>query len=390
MSDITNSYRELQEHLDKMPIGYPSTVSQIEISIIKHLFTPIEAKIASKLGWMPESLRKIHKKTKKIGLSKNELRKHLDSMGNRGLIYNKQKGRRYYYRSAMFAIGFFEFQVGSLDKETMKLFHEYWDGEFGKELLRTQINQLRTVPVEKSIPINKKIYSFERIKDLIKRSPSPFGVAECICRKGQDLLGNKCKRTELRESCLVFREVADYYISHGNARPISREESLKILEKAEKAGLILQPGNSKRLSFICTCCACCCEDLKSAKRHPKPVDVYITNFYSQIDQNNCIGCGNCANGCNMDAITVTNKKANVDLKRCIGCGQCVIQCQNNCIVLKKKKKKTTPPRTQFRLFLRINSKKNGRWSSIKIIINLIRKMNLYYLIKKEKRMKNED
>ena len=39
-------YRDLQIHLDKLPIGFPPTESGVEIRILKHLFTPEEAKLA--------------------------------------------------------------------------------------------------------------------------------------------------------------------------------------------------------------------------------------------------------------------------------------------------------------------------------------------------------
>ncbi len=35
-------YRQLQEHLDKLPIGYPKTNSEVEIRILQLLFTSVE------------------------------------------------------------------------------------------------------------------------------------------------------------------------------------------------------------------------------------------------------------------------------------------------------------------------------------------------------------
>ncbi len=50
-------YKELQLHIDKFPIGFPTTKSGVEIKILKYLFTPEEAKIATKLNfsWSPRS-----------------------------------------------------------------------------------------------------------------------------------------------------------------------------------------------------------------------------------------------------------------------------------------------------------------------------------------------
>ena len=39
-------YRLLQEHLDKLPIGFPKTESGVEIKILQHLFNTFEAKVA--------------------------------------------------------------------------------------------------------------------------------------------------------------------------------------------------------------------------------------------------------------------------------------------------------------------------------------------------------
>ena len=39
-------YKELACHLDKMPIGYPTTDSGVELRILKRLFTPEHAEIA--------------------------------------------------------------------------------------------------------------------------------------------------------------------------------------------------------------------------------------------------------------------------------------------------------------------------------------------------------
>jgi hypothetical protein len=35
------TYRKLQEHLDKMPVGYPATKSGVEINLLKAIFTPL-------------------------------------------------------------------------------------------------------------------------------------------------------------------------------------------------------------------------------------------------------------------------------------------------------------------------------------------------------------
>ena len=46
MTTANQTYRDLQKHLDELPIGFPPTESGVEIRILKHLFTPEEAEIA--------------------------------------------------------------------------------------------------------------------------------------------------------------------------------------------------------------------------------------------------------------------------------------------------------------------------------------------------------
>ena len=50
MTSETDAYRRLQEHLDRMPIGYPATKSGVEISLLKTIFTPEEAGVTTHLN----------------------------------------------------------------------------------------------------------------------------------------------------------------------------------------------------------------------------------------------------------------------------------------------------------------------------------------------------
>ena len=62
MSEEVSIYRKLQEHLDPRPGGVPTPKSGVEIRILKHLFTPEEAEIATKLVFGYESPETISKR----------------------------------------------------------------------------------------------------------------------------------------------------------------------------------------------------------------------------------------------------------------------------------------------------------------------------------------
>ncbi len=383
MSKSQTVYRELQRHLDKLPVGFPQTESGVEIRILKLLFSSKEAIVATKLKIIPETIRTIFRRVKKEVDSKEELRVLLDNLVEKGAIFGEKKGKRIYYRNALFIIGVYEFQVTRLTSEFMELMHQYIDEALAEEFIKTGIHQLRTIPIEKSLSVESKVYKYDDIIKLVKKVKGPFGVAECVCRIGHDLLDQKCTQTELRESCLVFRQTAKYYINHGYARPITREESIEILRKAEEAGLVLQPGNSKRLGFICTCCGCCCEGLKLANKLPRPSEIYISNYHAEVDANECSGCNTCIRRCQMKAISRINDVSSVNLDFCIGCGLCVTTCPEKAITLKRNKKKEKLPRSRFCLVLSILRRKSGNWVMLKYILKLIFSLKLYYILKRK-------
>jgi len=355
-------YRELQKHLDNMPVGYPATESGIEIKILKHLFAPEQAQIALKLNFIAEPLRRIYKRLKKSGFSSEELEKKLDDMYFKGLInrgvLNEGEKEIKYYGSAPFVVGMFEYQLNQLTLEFFKDAHQYiHDTFFSEEYNRTGVPQLRVIPLDQTVNYEQSIAQYDDLKTIIENIGEPIAVMECICRKGAELIGEPCTKTKLRESCFSFRTAAKMSIEKGLAREITKEEALKILEKAEEDGLVLQPGNSQRPMNICTCCGCCCGVLTSQKQLPELSHFFATNFYAEVDPDLCIGCGICEDRCNLDAINIEDNIAQVDKGRCIGCGVCVPTCDSEAMKLFKKEEETLPPRNTFSTYVTIMDKK---------------------------------
>lgn len=354
-------YRKLQEHLDSMPIGFPATESGIEIKVLKHLFTPEDAETALKLKFQPEPLKTIYRRFKKSGITLKELEEKLDKIYFKGLI---NRGTREvgdsvekYYCDAPLAIGFYEYQLGKLTKEFYTDHEQYMDEAFIHEYNSTGIPQLRVIPIEETIEYEQKIASYDDMRNLIENIGEPIAVAECICRQAKDMMGEPCKKTKMVESCFMFRNAAKSFIEKELAREISKDEALELLRKAEDDGLVLQPGNSLKPMNICTCCGCCCGILTHQKKISEPARFFATNYYAEVDEDSCIGCGTCEERCNMDAIQIEDAIARVDLTRCIGCGVCVPTCTSEAMKLSKKEEETLPPRNTLATFMAIMDKK---------------------------------
>ena len=355
-------YKELAQHLDKMPIGYPPTESGVEIRLLKHVFTPEQAKLATKLSFMPELAKKIYRKVKKEGISLEELEEKLDELYFKGLIHGgkikNDKGEiDKYYFSAPLVVGIYEYQLNNLTEEYLKDFDQYRDEAFADELNKLEIPQLRIIPIGKSITPEMNVANYDDFIQLIENNRGPISVAECICRKKKEIEGDPCKKIKKKESCLQFGFAAESYHEKGFSRFISKDEALEIVRMAEKKGLVLNPSNSQRPYSMCLCCGCCCEYLAIKRRTNQPALIFATNYYGQVDSGLCNGCGTCERRCQMDAVSLIDEKSVVDLDRCIGCGVCVPTCPEKAMTLKKKDDEIIPPRNTIATYRAIMDKK---------------------------------
>lgn len=359
-------YRDLQRHLDRLPIGFPPTESGVEIRILKHLFTPEEAKLATQLSMLPEPLSRIHKRVRKSGVSIGELEKLLEGMVHKGLVMSRTRDGKKYYSNEMLAIGMYEHQVDRLTKGFAEDMLKYLNEAFGRELCRTKTPQLRTIPIEKGIPQEYGVSTYDSIREIIGAVEGQLVVANCICRQAKDTLGQRCHQTDLRETCLIFGHAAQHYLDMGLARSISKEEALGILQKAEEAGLVLQPVNSQRPEAVCCCCGDCCGLLMAAKRSPKPAELSATSYYAEVDAELCNACGVCVDRCQMQAVTLPDDICAVNRDRCIGCGICVANCSSKAVHLRKKEVESVPPTSTGILYKNILSRRIGRWQMVKV------------------------
>ncbi|MFO8085690.1 MAG: 4Fe-4S binding protein [Desulfobacterales bacterium] len=346
MSD--DIYHSLAKHLDNLPSGFPSTKTGIEIRILKRLFLPEEAHIAMALKMKQEAVSTI---AARLSMDEKKLAPILESMSKKGLIFRKRKGNKLYYMAAQFVIGIWEYHVNSLDKDLIRDFNEYVPYLFKDGWGQQKTQQLRVIPVHQSIAVETNVMPYEQAEEII-RGQSRIVVAPCICRKEQKLVGKGCGRPE--EVCLVFSTGAAYYEENGLGRPISQEEALNLVKEGVKAGLVIQPSNAKKVANICMCCGCCCQILKNIKVLPEPSKAVRTNYYAQVNEENCTACSVCVQRCPMDAVVVDNT-AQVNLLRCIGCGLCVSTCDSDAIGLirKPENERYEPPETFVQTYMRI-------------------------------------
>ncbi|NHJ20812.1 MAG: 4Fe-4S ferredoxin [Candidatus Lokiarchaeota archaeon] len=354
----TDIYRKLQQHLDTLPIGYPATESGIEIRILKFLFSPTEAEIALNMRFIPEPIKNIYRRVKRLGMTIGELEEMLETMFIKGSIRKArlEKGdgtEEILYQNSPLAVGMFEYQVNRITKEFYEDFEQYMEEAFRDEFSSTKINQLRTIPIEKSISPEHHIATYDELNNIFEDAKQ-IAVSSCICHKAYDLLDKSCN--SMSERCFTVNSSALNAVNRGYGRFITKEEAFSILKRAQEEGLVIQPGNAKHPSYICCCCSCC-DLLSNIKKLDRPWELITSNYYTEVDSDLCIGCETCLERCKMDAIHIENDVALIDKLLCIGCGNCVVSCPEEAIKLKKKDKEVIPPDDSTHLFLKIMDKK---------------------------------
>jgi len=364
----TDVYRQLQRHLDRMPVPFPETESGIEISLLKRLFDEEEANIALKLSAVTESIDRIHKRFREGEISKDLLISKLDGLAKKGAIQAVRNPKRgMLYGKLPLAIGIFEYQVDRITKEVAEDFFRYEEEGFADALLKSKTKQMRTIPINIDIKPEFLVGNYDNARAIIEKSKGPFAVMNCVCRQAKEKMGQPCRQTEIMETCFTIGDSASFMMERGVARNLEKNEILDLITRAENEGMVLQPANNQDPGFICCCCGCCCGVLTAAKKYPNPSELLQTNFYAEIDPERCIDCGECILLCQMDAIVPVNNHSEVLNNRCIGCGVCLNACNTEAITLIKKEKETVPPKTSKDMYMRMIRDRYGVSGSLKLL-----------------------
>jgi len=329
-------YEMLRSKLNKAPVGVPEGLDGEEKEILQILFNEEEAKFAPKLPLVSFTLEDI---SKKIGKDIDSLRATLDKMAKKGTVLKDDKGDETVYRLLPVVIGWFEtpFWSGpgkdSRQERLAPLWDKYWINTWLDEIGDRNTPVMRTLPERDAISSEAQVMPYEDVVELVKARDYPV-VAHCPCRIIARLSGRGCKHS--LENCLHFGSMGRYMASHGLGRRISVEETLQVLKKANREGLVhVVENHSGRLNVLCNCCNDCCMWFRSIYEAKHPNALAKSNYYAEVDTEKCVACGICALRCPMRAISVKRNKelAKVDKNRCIGCGVCVPTCAGDAICL---------------------------------------------------------
>jgi NAD-dependent dihydropyrimidine dehydrogenase PreA subunit len=317
-------YEKLAEALDRLPNGFPRTASKVEIRILKRLFSPEEAVLASQMGRTKETPDVIASRT---GLAPEEASARLQKMADKELVWNYKKEGKSLFRLAPFIVGIYE--ASSIDHELAHMVEEYLSSGGAEGIMGPQPAIHRVVPANNAVKL-ELILPYDDVKALLLDSKS-FNLRDCICRIQQKHMGHECG-FPLR-TCLSFSPTEPASGPHS----ISKEEALAFLDEAENLGLVHTVRNvMKGVGYVCNCCGCCCGLLRGITDWGIENSVAHANYFAEINAEECVGCGTCNERCQVHAISEENEISVVDRQKCIGCGLCVTGCPNGAARLQRK------------------------------------------------------
>ena len=327
MSD--DIYKRLAAALDGLANGFPRTESNVELRILRHVFTPDEAEVAAALTGRPAAAGEV---ARRVALEPARVTETLESLAERGVIWTGRVDDASGYRLAPFVVGFYEaHMLEARDVEFARLVEEYLCGGGAVGIMSAQPAIHRVVPARGATE-KEWVLPYDDVRAILGKASS-FRVEACVCRLQQEELGTRRCDFPL-ESCLWF----SFAESGDQAGGISHEEALAVLDEAERVGLVHTVSNvASGIGYVCNCCGCCCGLLRGINEWGIEHSVAQANYFAEIDPDTCTACGTCQERCQVDAIAERDDGVRVVRRElCIGCGLCVTGCPSEAVRLMRK------------------------------------------------------
>lgn len=216
------------------------------------------------------------------------------------------------------------------------------DGYHGKVMPLESVKRLVQVKEPINLPDLEQVIPYPRARALIMKNPEHIALLDCPCRASRP---DPCLPLDV---CLIVGEpFVSFMLDHHpeKARRIDSVEAVRVLEETDARGNVhhafFKDAMLGRFYAICNCCDCCCGAMQS-QRHGRPM-LASSGYVAQVDEDLCIGCGECAERCQFHAITLPDGVYSViDENACMGCGVCVNGCQQEALSLRREPGKGIP------------------------------------------------
>lgn len=351
-----NLYRNLQEHFDTLPIGFPAAPSGADIDVLKIMYEPEEAETALCLTPVPVTAETLADKMK---IGTQELSDRLERMAKRGLIMRIKLEGVPYYALVPYIVGTYEFQLNRITKEYNRAHNRIMAETMGLEVFSGKTSQFRIIPVERSLEGNQAVLPHEKIREYLKKARR-IAAVDCLCRLKAEKMGKGCGHP-LRV-CLSLNEFADYYLEADMpAEEVSSARALEILDECERLGLVAHTQNAgDDVYYICNCCKCGCGIMGAVNMFGLHKQISSSTYIAITDESLCSGCQTCVDRCIFGARSIEDNISKVKKSKCLGCGLCKTTCPSGAISMEKRQAERLPdmPADVQEMYDRIQEERN--------------------------------
>ncbi len=192
---------------------------------------------------------------------------------------------------------------------------------------------VRVVPIEQTVEAENRVLDVDRARKIFKDAEL-ITVLPCACHTQARTNGRGADCPAPDDAvCMQTNAFAQAVVNRGLGEQITNDEALRRVGLAEDAGLVhMIRNNVKKDMFMCNCCSCCCTGLYFVNQLGYGQGVAASRFQIKLDEDACVGCGDCEDRCQFHAISV-DEVARIDMDKCYGCGNCALKCPEEALAL---------------------------------------------------------
>lgn len=316
-------------------------------ALVEALFTPQEAAVNNVMSRKPSKAAEI---AAALGKGEEAIEPILEAMADKGLCKTFKRDGIRYYQGEPFMPGIFEYQfipgkITPKDKKIARLIHDYKTAfETAKGETKMTFPVARVITVDRTIEAGNTVHTYDQVSTYIGKYES-IAVGTCFCRHAARLRDEDVHNMPM-DVCMWFGDMAAYAIERLGAAQMSKEEALKVLDRAEAAGLVHMSRNTTEdIDFICNCDRWHCDVIKGVLKQPRPALFFNSGFQPRFDPDLCTACETCIERCPPEALVMgDNEVPEVNLDRCFGCAVCATGCPSDAITMEAKDGFPAPPR----------------------------------------------
>ena len=172
---------------------------------------------------------------------------------------------------------------------------------------------MHVIPVEKAINAESRSVSVEHLSHWLEKYDK-FCTMVCACRKAQRIRGEGVGDIE-GHMCIGLGDIAEFLVETGkDAKYVTREEVIELLERSEKKGYVHQITNldgENRIVGICNCSPGSCYGLRTSQLFNTP-NMSRSAYRAHVDYSKCVACGKCVEVCPVGAARLGQKLCKAD------------------------------------------------------------------------------